>query len=121
MLNEADEYSYNWHNVKTIPNDIVIIKAFITSCRAFFDPPIIKARCAQVTLTPEDNNITVFNKGKPQGFKTSIPAGGQIQPIATEGAKLQWKKAQKKPKKNITSETINKIIPARNPFCTLSV
>jgi hypothetical protein len=42
-------------------------------------------------------------------------------PMATEGAKLQWKKAQKKPKKNITSETINNIIPERKPCCTFSV
>jgi hypothetical protein len=72
-------------------------------------------------LTPDDNNIMVFNKGNPYGFKTSMPAGGQIHPIATDGAKLQWKKAQKKPKKNITSEAINNIIPARKPFCTFSV
>jgi hypothetical protein len=89
MLNGADAYSYNWHNVKIIPNDIVIIKALITSWRAFCEPPIIKARCAQVILTPEDNNITVFSSGKPQGFKTSIPCGGQMAPMATEGAKLQ--------------------------------
>ena len=44
-----------------------------------------------------------------------MPCGGQIAPMATLGAKLQWKKAQKKPKKNITSETMNNIIPARNP------
>ena len=61
----------------------------MTSCRAFFDPPIINALCAQVMLRPEDNKMTVFNKGKPHGFKTSMPAGGQIQPMATEGAKLQ--------------------------------
>ena len=72
-------------------------------------------------LTPEDNNIIVFSNGKPQGFKTSIPWGGQTAPIATEGAKLQWKKAQKNPKKNITSDTMNKIIPARSPCCTFSV
>jgi len=93
----------------------------MTSWRAFFEPPIIKALCAHVILTPDESNITVFNKGKPHGFKTSIPNGGQIAPIATEGAKLQWKKAQKKPKKNMTSETINSIMPARKPFCTFSV
>jgi hypothetical protein len=41
----------------------------------------------------------VFNKGKPHGFKTSIPSGGHTQPIAIEGAKLQWKKSSKKSKK----------------------
>lgn len=40
-------------------------------------------------MTPEDNKITVFNKGKPQGSKGSIPTGGQTQPILTAGLKLQ--------------------------------
>lgn len=39
----------------------------------------------------------------------------QTQPISTLGDKLEAKNAQKKEKKNITSETINKIIPKRNP------
>jgi hypothetical protein len=34
---------------------------------------------------------------------------------------LEWKKAQKKAKKNIISETINKIIPERKPACTIFV
>jgi hypothetical protein len=38
---------------------------------------------------PEDNNITVFNKGNPQGSKDIIPKGGQILPIPTFGDKLQ--------------------------------
>ncbi len=46
-------------------------------------------RCAQVILTPEDNKITVFKNGNPHGFKTSIPCGGQIAPIAIEGIKLE--------------------------------
>jgi hypothetical protein len=62
-------------------------------------------------VTPEDNKIVVFNNGNPHGSKVTIPKGGQIQPIPTEGAKLQWKKAQKKLKKNITSDAINKHIP----------
>jgi len=37
------------------------------------------------------------------------------------GAKLEWKKAQKKEKKNITSETINNNIPIFKPFCTFCV
>jgi hypothetical protein len=89
--------------------------------RAILELPIIKARCAHVILTPDDNNIIVFNKGKPHGFKTTIPAGGHTHPIAIDGARLQWKKAQKKPKKNIISETINNIIPKRKPCCTLFV
>ena len=50
-----------------------------------------------------------------------IAWGGQIEPISIEGAKLEWKKAQKKAKKNIISETINKIIPYLKPVCTALV
>lgn len=89
MLKGADAYSYNWHKVKIIPKIIVILNAAITSWRAFFEPPMIKARWAHVILTPDDSKITVFNKGNPQGFKTSIPSGGQIHPIAMAGAREQ--------------------------------
>jgi hypothetical protein len=78
-------------------------------------------RCAQVILTPEDNKIIVFKKGKPHGFKTSIPCGGQTAPICTDGIKLEWKNAQKNPKKNIISDVIKSTIPLRNPFVTFSV
>jgi hypothetical protein len=37
--------------------------------------------------------------------------GGQIEPISITGAKAEAKKAQKKAKKNITSETIKSNIP----------
>ncbi len=70
---------------------------------------------AQVTVAPELNNKAVFNKGIEKGFKGLIPLGGHITPISTEGAKLLWKKAQKKDKKNNISETINKIKPNFNP------
>jgi len=70
-----------------------------------------KARCAQVILTPDDNKIRVFKKGSSKGVKTSISLGGQTQPIATEGERLEWKKAQKNPTKNIISETIKRITP----------
>jgi len=53
----------------------------------------------------------VFNKGTSQGLKGIIDVGGQMAPISTAGERLLWKKAQKKAKKNITSEAINKIIP----------
>jgi hypothetical protein len=43
------------------------------------------------------------------------------QPISILGDKLDAKNAQKKEKKNMTSEIINKIIPKRNPFCTTEV
>jgi hypothetical protein len=50
-----------------------------------------------------------------------MPTGGHIDPISIVGAKLEWKKAQKKEKKNIISEIINKIIPIFNPICTVFV
>ena len=34
-----------------------------------------------------------------QGLNTSIPKGGQIEPISIPGAKLEWKYAQKKARK----------------------
>jgi hypothetical protein len=41
--------------------------------------------------------------------------GGHIEPISITGASAAAKKAQKKAKKNIISETINKITPYRIP------
>jgi hypothetical protein len=35
----------------------------------------------------------------------------EVAPISTVGAKEEWKKAQKKAKKDMTSNTINKILP----------
>jgi hypothetical protein len=55
------------------------------------------------------------------GLNTSIPFGGQIEPISTTGIKAAAKKAQKKAKKNITSETMNKITPYRKPSWTIFV
>jgi|TARA_B110000503_G_scaffold98921_1_gene148124 hypothetical protein len=64
-----------------------------------------------VIVDPERSKRRVFNKGISKALNTSIPLGGQMLPISIVGAKLAAKKAQKKAKKNITSETINKIIP----------
>jgi hypothetical protein len=52
-----------------------------------------------------------LTRGTSNGLKASIPFGGQIFPISTVGAMLAAKNAQKKAKKNITSETMNRIIP----------
>ena len=54
---------------------------------------------AQVTETPEERRIAVFSKGTENGLIIKIPVGGQAQPISGDGAKLEWKKAQKNPKK----------------------
>jgi hypothetical protein len=63
----------------------------------------------------------VFNKGNSKGFTGSIPIGGHWLPNSTVGVKALWKKAQNIAKKNITSDTINKITPKFNPFCTAKV
>lgn len=47
-----------------------------------------------------------------------MPGGGHVQEISGVGAKLLWKKAQKKAKKNIISEIINRIIPNFRPLKT---
>jgi hypothetical protein len=73
--------------------------------------PAVIAWCEYVTVAPEHNKIKVFNKGIAFGSKTSIPLGGQMFPISIVGARLAAKKAQKKAKKNITSETMNRITP----------
>ena len=62
-------------------------------------------------VAPEQSRIRVFNRGTSNGLNTSIPLGGHIDPISIVGAKLAAKNAQKKAKKNITSEAINKSIP----------
>jgi hypothetical protein len=65
---------------------------------------------------PDNNKITVFNNGTPQGFNGCTLTGGHTAPKKIEGDKLEAKYAQKKPKKNIISEPINKIKPIFNPF-----
>ncbi len=79
------------------------------------------ALCAQVTVTPEVNKITVFSNGIAQALIVWIPIGGQTAPIQIAGDTLEWKKAQKKLKKNIISETINNKKPIRSPRCTAAV
>jgi len=70
---------------------------------------------------PDNNRITVFNIGTPQGFKKTTFTGGHTDPMNIDGDKLEWKKAQKKPEKNITSVTKNKIKPNFIPLCTTNV
>ena len=58
----------------------------------------------------------MFNNGTEKGLRGSIPKGGQQTPISIAGDKLLWKNAQKKDKKNKTSETINNKKPIFKPF-----
>jgi len=63
----------------------------------------------------------VLSIGISNGLKGVIPIGGHAVPSSIAGASLLWKKAQKKEKKNKTSEVINRIIPHRNPTPTINV
>lgn len=74
-----------------------------------------------VTVIPEEIKIIVLIKGTSKGFNGIIPAGGHWWPTSKAGARLLWKKAQKKETKKNTSEMINKIIPQRNPSSTIFV
>ena len=107
ILKAALTYSKAWKPVKTIASKIVKTKPKTAS----FLLPAVIAWCAQVIVAPEQSNIKVFTRGISKGLKASIPFGGQTFPISIVGAMLAAKKAQKKAKKNITSDTINKIIP----------
>ena len=86
--------------------------------------PQIIARWAPTIAIQEHNNTNVFTKGSIKGSNVSrplIPMGGQIAPIAIEGDKLPWKKAQKNGKNNIASEIKNNNIPYFNASCTRTV
>jgi hypothetical protein len=69
-------------------------------------------------VTPEARSTAVFRRGTEKALIGVIPVGGQQHPSSGVGERLLWKNAQKKPKKNIISEVINKIIPQRNPVTT---
>lgn len=56
-----------------------------------------------------------------KGFIDLIPIGGHIFPISNAGLMEKWKNVQKKDKKNITSDKINKSIPIFNKFFTFKV
>ena len=68
-----------------------------------------------MTVTPEASRTAVLRRGTWKGLRVSIPVGGQCPPSSGVGARLLWKKAQKKAKKNRTSEVMKRIIPQRRP------
>lgn len=117
MVNGASKYSIACKDEKYTPNIIVSSKP----CFACEWKASVIAWWAQVTDTPDASKITVFNKGIWNGLKGSKFVGGQIPPISTVLFKLLWKNLQKKEKKKSTSDTINKIIPQRNPCITFNV
>lgn len=77
--------------------------------------------CAQVTVTPDARRTAVFSSGTSRGFRGVTPVGGHWFPSSGVGAKLEWKKAQKKPRKKNTSDVMKRTIPYRRPFCTVGV
>jgi len=100
-----------------MPSKIVSIIAWFIWMKLFS----IIAWWDHVILTPEERRIIVLRRGTWVALNVEIPRGGQIRPSSHEGERLLWKNAQKKEKKNITSEIIKRIIPQRNPFITWSV
>jgi hypothetical protein len=80
-VKEDTEYSTPCKKVNTIANIIVTIVPY----KAPFLLPCINEWCAYVIVTPEDNNIIVFNKGNSKGFTACIPNGGHCAPNSTLG------------------------------------
>jgi len=116
-VKEETEYSIPWHAVNIIANKIVHTKPY----KAPLLFPWIKAWWAHVTVTPDDNKITVLSKGNSKGLIASIPIGGHWEPNSTVGDNALWKNVQKIAKKNNASDTINKATPIFKPFCTARV
>jgi hypothetical protein len=103
-------YSRNCSQLNKIPNEIATKRPLTT---IDLQPAKI-ARCAATNATPDVSKTTVLTRGKANASNVSsnlIPSGGQIPPMVIAGAKLAWKKLQKKGKNNIASEPKNKIIP----------
>jgi len=117
MLNGASTYSMPCNKVNIVANKIVNNNPIIA---CFFARTII-AWCAQVTVAPELKRKNVLVKGIPEVWIVWIASGGHTPPKLYTGDKLEWKKAQKNAKKNIISDTINKIIPNRKPRWTGTV
>lgn len=76
---------------------------------------------AHVTVIPEARRIAVFRRGTSIGSRGLIPTGGHCPPSSGVGARLEWKNAQKKPRKKKASDVMNRTIPYRKPFWTRGV
>ena len=84
MAKVANPYSKNCNHENNNP---YIQAAYNPNAACSLKPPI-RARWDQTVQTPDDNKITVLANGKCHGFNTSIPFGGQTQPIPTAGEVL---------------------------------
>jgi len=110
-------YSIPWKTVKIKASNTVAIEPYKAPSRF----PCINEWWAYVIVAPLDNKITVLRRGNSKGLTGSIPIGGHWAPNSTVGVKALWKNAQNTAIKNKASDTINKIIPKFNPFCTANV
>ena len=113
-VKEASLYSLSWRRVKYNPRKIVSVRLWIASVWCLS----VSLWWAHVTVTPEARSRAVFKRGAQNVGIVEMPVGGQQQPISGVGASLLWKKAQKNPRKNITSDKIKRIIPQRRPLVT---
>lgn len=75
-----------------------------------------KALCATVTVAADESSMTVLESLKASSIIFINSKGGQTAPIYTVGTQHEWKNLQKNPKKNIISETTNKIKPYWKKF-----
>ena len=103
-------YSRYCSQLNKIPKEIASNKPLTTTDLH----PAKIALCAATKATPDVSKTTVFTSGNAKASSVSsnlIPSGGQIPPIVIAGAKLAWKKLQKKGKNSIASEPKNRIIP----------
>ena len=80
--------------------------------------PAVSLWWAHVTVTPEASRTAVLRRGTENGLIGVTPEGGHVDPSSMVGDSLLWKNAQKKAKKNSTSDVINRIIPHRSPIVT---
>ena len=117
ILNLASQYSSAWSEVKYTPKIKVITKLK----HAWVWLLSMIEWCVQVTVTPDDKRIIVFNSGIWNGLKGETPKGGHIIPISKVGDRLLLKNPQKKERKKNTSDTINSTIPHFIPVNTLIV
>lgn len=71
-------------------------------------------------MTPEARRIAVFSRGTSRGLGFDS-CWGPLAPSSGVGARLEWKKAQKNPRKKKASDVMKRIIPYRRPFWTVGV
>ena len=117
IVKPAFRYSKTWNSVNTTASTRVIPLLRVASFRR----PPSSAECDHVSAAPDESRSPVLRRGIIHGSLGSIPFGGHTAPSEGAGFRLEWKYAQKKAKKSLISDTINRIIPRRSPVCTAVV